>query len=376
MRDTVAIKKCTSYDQNQLENIIDEIFQLLGGIDRYIKPGMNVTIKANLVTKKAPDEAATTHPNVVYAVAKKVIEKGANVTICDSPGGLYSRKVLEGVYSVCGMNKLEELGTKLNYDTTFGQVNVDGELLKSVTTISPVMNADLVISIPKLKTHGMMVMTGAVKNYFGIIPGTLKAEYHAKMPEFDNFANALVDICLSVKNQLTIVDAVTGMEGAGPTAGVPRNIGCILAATNPFSLDVVNARVIGLDEKSVFTVNNSLRRGLANNIENIDIVGDDIEQFKILDFKIPMTSISSKWKTLNKLLKVINPKPSFNHKACISCGDCARNCPVKVISFKDKKPIPDLDKCIRCFCCQELCPVKAVSIKRPWYTKLIMPKEK
>ena len=373
----VVVKKCDSYNADEVEKVLKEVFGLLGGIERYIKPGMKVVIKPNLIMKKRPEDAATTHPAVVRAVAKLVVSLGASVVIAESPGGVYTKGFLEGIYIVCGYKELEKTGVVLNYDTSVVDIPVSsGKITKRLTVIKPIADADLVISVSKLKTHGMTIMTGAVKNYFGIIPGALKAEYHARMPKHDDFADMLVDIAGSVKNQINIVDGVIGMEGPGPTAGYPRKIGCILAGTNPYAVDVVCADIMGLRDEDVPTITSSYKRGLVSKDE-IEVIGDKVEDVRVKDFLVPgavKREASLRSRVLKLLTLFIRPKPVFIHSKCIGCQECVKNCPAKVIVMKNKRPCPDLRKCIRCFCCQELCPVKAVEISRPRIFKFFVPK--
>ena len=277
--DKVAVVKCESYDLNKVEKAIDDIFEYLGGIEKFIKPNMKVLIKPNLVMKKKPEDAATTHPLVVEAIAKKVLSLGAEVMIADSPGGFYNEKYLKSVYTVCGYKELtDRINVKLNYDTsTIERACEKGKVAKKFTLIKPVNDADFIINVPKLKTHGMMVFTGAVKNLFGLIPGALKAEYHLKMDNYKNFSDVLVDICECIKPGISIMDAIDAMEGAGPTAGSPRHLGLILASANPYALDVAAISVIGLKNTQVYTIVRASERNLTSKLEQVEILGQDIK---------------------------------------------------------------------------------------------------
>ncbi len=367
----VALIKCQSYDAGQVKDSVVNAFDCLGGINKFIRPGMKVLVKPNLVLPKKPGEAATTHPAVVQAICEEVISCGADAVIAESPGGLYNRSILRTVYSSCGYKKAaDRTGAKLNYDTsTYETAYNEGRIPRKFTFINPVQEADFIINVPKLKTHGMMLYTGAVKNLFGFIPGALKAEYHFKMNNAKVFSDLLVDICECVKPGLSIMDAVEAMEGEGPTAGQPKHVGLILAAENPHALDVVAAGLIGLRPENVFTLARALERGLTGRLEEIEICGENFSSSTVKGFKLPdvFRDITFfKGRLFSLISEHLKPRPVFLYDKCIGCMECAKHCPPKVIRIENRKPVPDLKKCIRCFCCQELCPKKAVDIRRSW----------
>ncbi len=368
----VAICKCGGYEAYVVKESVDRLFDLLGGVERFVYPGMKVLLKPNLVMAKKAEDGATTHPALVEAVAQKVKSAGGKAVIADSPGGPYIRQNLKAVYRATGMKQVaENTGCLLNYDLDICTVEgTESKFLKRINIMKPVADADLVINLPKLKTHGMMVYTGAVKNMFGVIPGVAKADYHFRMPDYNNFADAIIDIYLSAGPRLTIMDAVIGMEGDGPTGGDLRNMGFIMGSENAFNLDACALHIIDTDLETVPVMGQALKRGLlSDRFSDIDIDGDSIEKFVVKDFNIKGTGDLKNINLLSKgPLKIFMPlfksKPVFSPELCIGCGECAKNCPASIIKIKDKKPKADLSKCIRCYCCQELCPKKAVVIKR------------
>ncbi|QXM05592.1 DUF362 domain-containing protein [Crassaminicella indica] len=376
----VSLLECKDYEYSKLRACMKKAFEHLGGIEKYISKGETVLLKVNLLMKKRPEEATTTHPNFVKALAEELIEYGAKVIIGDSPGGPFNKKILKGIYKVCGYEDIvKDLPVVLNYNTNSVEISNDkGLILKKITAIEVLKEVDKVISVSKLKTHGMMMFTGAVKNMFGVVAGLEKAEYHVRMPNNVDFSNALVDICLASKPVLSLMDGIVGMEGAGPSAGDPRDVGVILASTSPYHLDIVATRIIGLEPIKVPTIERCIERGLCKgDFEDIKLIGDDIEKFILNDFAVPeIRSLDLLEGKLPKFLRdiingLLQPKPVFLHDQCIGCSDCAKNCPPKVIKMVHNKPIVNLDECIRCFCCQELCPVKAINIHRPLLMKLL-----
>jgi len=376
----VSIVKCNTYEQEDVNKSIKETLDNLGGIHNYVKEGDRVLIKANLLMGKRPEEAVTTHPSLVKALCREIITAGGYPVIADSPGGPFNKAVLRRVYRLTGMEQVaRETGALLNFDTGFEETShPEGEIIKRIKVIRCVLDADVVISFSKLKTHGMMLFTGAVKNLFGVIPGLIKAEYHFNMPDIIDFSNMLIDVCTFVKPHLSLIDGIVGMEGEGPSAGRTVNAGVLLASSNPFALDYLATILVGISPMEVPTICKAWERGLFNGgIQNIRISGQNIEGVKIKKFETPAIGNISflEGRLPEPIVKSINnrikPRPVFNNSVCTGCGDCSRNCPPGAITMEDGKPRVDLGKCIRCFCCQELCYHKAVGIYRPWILRII-----
>ncbi len=379
LKDAVSIVKCPDYDK--VEESVNLALEYIGGIERFVKKGDRVCIKPNYVLRKNPDDAATTHPAVLKAVVKKVLAAGGEVVVAESPGGVYSEGILKALYSTCGANDAV-LGTnaKLNYDTSFSEVSFpEGKTLKNFPIINPILDADVIISLPKLKTHSMTNYTGAVKNLFGVIPGTYKAELHFRLNEKKAFCSMLLDLCECVKPTLSIMDAVVAMEGEGPTAGQNRKVGLIMASANPYAMDLVCTNLIDYAPEEVETVMGAYKRGLfTKNISEVEILGEKLEPLVIKDFKkpdthfdllklLPLPSAVRAWIT-----DIAGSRPKINYDECIGCGECSRCCPPKAIVMEKNKPRIDKKACIKCFCCQELCPKKAVKIKRSFVNKVML----
>ena len=375
---TVSLVKCNEYDYDKIKEALMRTFDNIGGIGRFVLPGDKVLLKTNLLMKKTPEEATTTNPIFVQALADILISRGAEVVIGDSPGGPFMEGRMKNIYKSTGMEEAAaKSGASLNFNLASYYTEFDNAVLLNRVILTDMINdVDKIINLPKLKTHGFAVYTGAVKNLFGLIPGTIKAEYHVNMPEIDDFANALVDICEFVKPTLHIMDGIVGMEVAGPSAGSPREIGAILASENPDDLDKTSCEIIGRKVQDVPTLRKAAERGLSSNtIDDVEIAGDRIDEFRIDDYLMPPSSGGSfrsiPKPVINFLVKRLKSKPVFNHDICVGCGDCAENCPPKVIEMIDGKPIVDYTGCISCFCCQELCPVKAIDIKKPILARMI-----
>jgi len=379
----VSLVRCLTYETLEVEEAVRKCIEHLGGIKEYIKPGMKVLLKCNLLMRKRPEECVTTHPAVVQAMALLVKNAGATPIIADCPGGPYMEKMLKTVYKGCGMiEAAQHSNALLNYNTDTVDVFVpDAKIAKKITIATVVKEADAIISLPKLKTHGMCLFTGAVKNMFGIIPGMTKMEYHFRMNKIDDFSDMLIDVCSFANPVLSVMDAIMGMEGNGPSAGSPRAIGAIIAGCNPYAVDVAATDLVGIAPYRVATIAKAEERGLCSaSPEKIVYLGDHFKKPYISDFKLPDNARRG---LLSKILDVtgnsriskwlkpkVEPKPIIIHDRCIGCGDCERCCPPKAITMHSGKPEIDMEKCIKCYCCQELCPEKAVIIGRNWAFKI------
>lgn len=337
-----------------------------------------------MLTKKNPDEAVTTHPVVVEAAALGINGAGGQVILADSPGGPFTASALQRVYKGCGMTEVAaQSGVHLNFSVSEATMKVPaGGILAGITVMEVVTQAGGVISVSKLKTHGLTRFTGAVKNLFGTIPGLKKAEYHVSMPRIEDFSAMLVDVARAVAPRLHIMDAVVGMEGEGPSAGEPVHIGVLMASTCPFALDLAAAALVGIEAAEVPTIVEAIKRGYVDgDVSSVRLLGDPVPLPKVR-FRLPprardvdLLRAGSKGRLPGWLLRTTNtllrPCPGFSQEICLGCGECSRVCPPKAIRMENKKPHVDLERCIRCFCCQELCPHKAVEIKRPWLGRLL-----
>lgn len=382
--ESVSITQCENYDYEKVEEAVFECLNYLTEMKKVIKEGSRVLVKVNLLKKNLPEDAVTTHPAVAEAIVRYLQNMGCQVVLGDSPGGAFTQKRLQDIYRASGMLEVaEKTGCELNYDTSDVEVsNPKAEKLKRMQIIKIVEDVDFVVSAAKLKTHGMMTYTGAVKNLFGVIPGLTKAEYHLKLISIENFAKHLVDICQYVAPVFSVIDAVEGMEGDGPSAGEKRYVGLIMASENPHVLDVAASHLIGLSPTQVPTIQIAAARGLCSgDVKDMTVWGCQLEDLQIPPFKLPKSSDQDLFGDkvpdfLKKYLtNALRAKPVFDYNKCISCGECKRGCPAGIIDMSSGKPKPDLGKCISCFCCHELCPVKAVDIKRHWLNRKVFDKK-
>ncbi len=371
----VAVVRCKTYNVETVKPALEEAVNAVNGLD-FVKSGMKIIIKPNLVSFKKPDAAATTHPALLEALVEMLLARGADVTIGDSPGGPHSLLLLNRVYAATGMDRLEKLGAKLNRNMNEKTVDFpEGKVLKNFTYTEYLDEADAIIDFCKLKSHGMLGMSAAVKNLFGTIPGLKKPEVHYKFQNDAEFADMLVDLNEYFKPRLAICDAVVGMEGNGPTAGTPRQIGALIASKSTYYADVVGAELIGMNIDGLPTIQAAYERGFAPaSSKNLRVYGD-IRALTVDDFKAPPVrglSFMRKGNVLHFISKAaLEHKPTLKKRLCVGCGECARMCPAKAIEMKNKKPRINREKCIRCFCCQEFCPRAAMVAHRPLAAKVL-----
>lgn len=378
----VSLVKCESYEEPCVRTALVEALDAIGGLD-FVKTGMRIAIKTNLVSAMAPETAATTHPTMLGELVKLLFERGAGeVIVGDSPGGLYNAVFVNRVYKVTGMHELEALGAKLNDDFSQKEVEYpEGKVLRRFTYTAYLDKVDAIIDFCKLKTHGMMGMSGAAKNMFGCIPGIMKPEYHYRFPKHDDFARMIVDLDSFFKIKLCICDAVVAMEGNGPTMGTPRKVGAVLASASPHQLDLAAASLIGLTKADVPTLEAAFERGLIpSEVSELSIYGD-LRAVAVSDFKnIPAHSSVEFQKDSDRFFgklsrfftaSALRSKPVVTKASCVGCEVCLKICPAKAIMTKKGKPIIDRNACIRCFCCQEFCPKGAMKVKRTLIAKLL-----
>lgn len=378
----VSLVRCTDYEIDHMRQALPRLLEPLGGLS-WVTPGMKIVIKANLVSGKPPEDAVTTHPALLCVLTEMLKAKGAaSVVIGDSPGGVYNAAYLNRIYQKCGITAAEQYGAVLNQNFGITEVHFpEAAVAHDFKYTAYLDDADAVINCCKLKTHGMMGMTCAVKNMYGMVPGSVKSEYHYRYSDPMDFARMIIDLNRAKPARLHIVDAVVGMEGNGPTAGTPREIGCLLAGYDPYRLDMICAGIIGLPPACIPTVAAAQELGLCP-IQPDDIatsepwqsfIVPDFENIRNAEALAQQDGNVALWGRMkDRLMKVfMRSRPAVQKDECIGCAECGRICPAKVITMVNGKPHIDRKKCIRCFCCQEFCPVGAMKVRRTPIAKLL-----
>ena len=320
-----AFAACKSYDDTEVSAALQTAVDAAGGLD-WVTPGMRVALKLNLVSAMKPEQAATVHPAVVCALVRMLTARGAHVILGDSPGGLYTSAHLQRVYDATGLRAAEALGAELNEDFSVCTVSYPEALqARSFTMTAYLQQADAIIDVCKLKTHGMM--------------------------------------------------------GNGPTQGSARPIGCLIAAQSAHKLDLAACGLIGLMPSEVPTLSAAIRRGLCpDSAEKLTIFGEPAA-FAVPDYKTVPSQASVFFRSggtgpLSRLadsvkIHMFTPRPKLRARDCVGCKKCANICPAKAITMRRGKPRIDRKACIHCFCCQEFCPKGAMLVGRTALAKLL-----
>ena len=372
----VYIRYADSYELAPLVEKVRDIFTWSGMAQR-VTPACTILLKPNMLSRSAPEKAVTTHPAVVERVIICLKELGADpakITVADSSGGTVNAAVLRGNYRTCGFEDVcERQGAFLYVEQKGVTVKTDGVMVKEFELIEPAVECDIKISLAKFKTHVMTGMSGAVKNLFGTVPGLKKAEFHMRFPDRDNFSNMMVDLCETVRPDLTIIDGILGMEGDGPGGGNPRRFNVLLAGCDPYTVDLAICRMMDALPSSFPIMKAAIDRGLAAEVFDTGLLDGEVELCEpIPDFLRPKSYSVDFSDHLPAFLRwaapvvegFMVPRPKIDRSRCIGCGRCRDICPQKTITIKDKKASIDPSGCIRCFCCHEMCPVKAIKVKR------------
>lgn len=363
----VSIVRCKEYREEAVEKAVRDALKLTGGIDDLLKKGTDVLLKPNVLSAKPPERAVTTHPVFVKAVVKVFREMGFRVMVGDSSGGAIAgvsqtEKALKvsGIYDAV----LEAGGEVINFDKTGTlPVNINGT---TYHISKPVVEAPIVVSLPKFKTHSATLYTGAVKNMYGCIPGLKKAHYHRVFPNPNAFSSALGDIFQACRVDLAVMDGVIGMEGNGPAAGNPRRVGIVMASRDSVALDTVASYIMGFNPAKIPHIAECSKRALGvGRLNEITVIGEKPENVRPENFRLPSNELLTRLPSFlgRRVLRLLVARPRVNPRECTGCRVCVDNCPVKVIRMNRGYPEIDYRGCIECLCCHELCPKGAVELK-------------
>ena len=348
----VSIIKCDSYDS-------DIVYQaLVTACERADFPaveGKKVLIKPNILSDSPSEKAITTNPEILRAMIRYVKSKGAaTIVVGDSPAlhkpGLKPTK--SGLYQICEEEDVEWVSFLK------GSLKVKLPILGKKITLTDTLNdIDLLISLPKFKTHELMITTGALKNQFGLVPGFHKSPQHVKYPRRVDFAKLVCGIHTQSKAAFALMDAVVGMEGAGPGNGTPKKVGVLIASHDLLAVDIAQATIMGHNPMDIPVIKCGILNKISdtNKFEDMEYTDIDANDIIIKDYK--RIDPNKKNKTGDRV------KPTFIHEKCIRCRKCIDICPASALSMVDKKIVLNEDKCVMCYCCHEVCPAEAIEIR-------------
>jgi uncharacterized protein (DUF362 family)/Pyruvate/2-oxoacid:ferredoxin oxidoreductase delta subunit len=373
----VALLECKDYDEKILKSVIQDGLAKIGfDLGRF--QGLRVGLKPNLLTAAKPEKAVTTHPLFFKAVSEIVIENGGFpvLTECHGFGPFKSILNTTGYADV-----IKELGLEVGRMDEIAPLHYPkAKLIKRIEISKAFFDVDMIVNLPKFKTHGFTYISGAVKNLFGTIPGLRKARMHLRFPEAAEFSEWLLDLNGALlkgfdkpKKMIHVMDAVIGQEGEGPgPSGTPRRLNAVIIGEDPVAVDFVAAGVAGLDYKKIPTVTLGFKRDFAvSSPEEISVVGRSIRDLRVKDFHPTKSSVSSHflrgWLVSPAVKNIFIEKPWPDAEKCTLCYKCMAVCPAQAISKARQKanvPVYDYKKCIRCYCCIEFCPEAAISLKK------------
>ena len=380
----VALIRCDSYDQELVYQALKRGIELLGGIEQFVSPEEKILLKPNMLRSKKADSAVTTHPSVMEGMIR-ILEEAAcqKLYYGDSPGLGNPEKVAEetGLKAVADAHQVELLEFSKGETVAYPE----GKATKVFEIAQGVLETDALISLSKMKTHGLTRITGAVKNQLGCVYGLNKGASHARYPDIRQFARMLVDLNQMLAPRLYVMDGIIAMEGNGPASGTPVPMNVLLISQDPVAIDTVFAKLVDLDPDYVPLITAGAEMGLGEKEwAKIEILGDDPIKMINRNFNVERIPVknenasSGKLGQLSKIRGLITRKPVIIEERCIQCGICIASCPLpdKALRWKDsnkgKYPHYDYRKCIRCYCCQEMCPQKAITVKTPLLGKLFI----
>ena len=377
MKSKVALVRCNSYDISEVRQAVSRGLELIGGAGSFVNAGEHILLKVNLLVGEVPEKCVNTHPSVFRCVAEQFAASGAIVQYGDSPGfgTPHAAAKKSGIADVA-----EEMNIALaDFKDGREVFYEEGVQNKKFFIANGILDADGVISLPKLKTHALERFTGSIKNQFGCVVGMRKGEFHVKLPDATDFARMLVDLNNFVKPRLYIMDGIVAMEGNGPRGGTAKPMNVLLFSTDPVALDATASRLINLNPLYVPTTLLGAETGAGTFIEeDIEIIGDELKDFICKDFNVVRSPVKAIKKT--QMVSFLNnrlvAKPVIIPEKCTQCGTCVQSCPVegKAVNWQNGDhtiaPVYDYKKCIRCYCCQEMCPEGAIVLKDPVIIKV------
>ncbi len=372
----VSLLRQIGYDRAGVRTAIVRLLEPLGGMSAFVKPGQRVLLKLNLVRACAPGTPAFTHPEILYAVARLAQECGGIVCAGDSPGLGSARKVAKnaGLLPV-----IDELGIEL-VEFTPRDIFDESRKFKKLTLAAELLDADVVINLPRLKTHGQMMLTAAVKNLFGAVVGPRKYEWHYRAGENkDAFARMIYEICMTIRPHLHILDAIVSMDGLGPTSGQPNASGFLAAGTDPVAIDATIMRILGREPEELYTIRAAVEAADTAWRET-QTLGAAIHELRPSVWHWPQTQslalldipLLQKYPRLKRWFRKISAVfPYALPLKCVKCGACVKICPVQAIRLEEGQIRIRYDDCIRCYCCHELCPHDAIGMRGGWFARLL-----
>jgi len=377
MRSRVSVVRCPGYESPELFSSIVTALDLIGGIESVLKPGSKIFVKINhLPPGSAPERAIITHPLFAREVLRLL--KDLNMTISVGDDIMFEG---EDGYAVSGYREMcREMGIRLLNLKSEGFREVScpgGQAVSSVFISAAALDADGVIDLAKLKTHAFTAFTGAVKNMFGIIPRGLRLKMHSRFHRNEAFSQMLVDVFSCLPPTLTLMDAITAMEGFGPSGGSPRSVGLVLAGRDAVAVDAVAQAIIGFGPDDILTTRYAARRNLGTaRLDSIDVAGERLGDVRVEGFKKAAFQVALLERKLPaSLYAFVSGQliliPEVAGDRCNGCQECFRVCPVNAVRMEDGTARILKRQCIHCLCCHEVCRSNAIKLRQRPFGRLV-----
>jgi len=375
---TVSLIRCPNYEREKVYQAVERALSLIRA-EEILKPGYKVFLKINLLSAAPPEKAITTHPEVVGALIRYFRRRKCEVWVGDAcstgdMGGEFASRV--DPFKITGIRDVVERegGVIRNFNTEgYKKLQAENLPLKEIYVAKPILEADIVVSVPKMKTHELTFITGAVKNFFGCIPARERNILHRE-GDTVKFSKHVLELFRISPCHLSLMDGIVGMEGEGPARGNPKDIGVVLASKNAHALDTIAALIMNFPPQDIPALKTAQEAGEID-FQNIEVLGENLEDCILYDFEKPSTYRSA-WK--RRMIKILAPLgvpflntyPAVKKELCEKCGLCKKRCPVSAITLSPY-PVVDYKKCIRCFTCIEICPTAAFYPLRTRFTRLL-----
>ena len=364
----MSIVRAHDYDYAEIYAAMEKGIELIGGLAKIVPPGSKVFVKINHLSPPSPAERGiVTHPVFVEAVLDLLKKVGADITVGDDIQSAGDGFQVSGFRQMCEGTGVRLINLR---ETGFVETVCNGHFLEKVYLSKTVVDADVIINLPKLKTHSLCIFTGGVKNLYGTIPISLRRKFHAEYIRNENFSQAVTDIFSVTRPQLTIMDGIIAMEGEGPAGGNLRKLGVILTSQDAVAVDAVATKIIGFNPLDIYTTRYSSERGLGvGNLQDIEVIGERVNSVTVLDFKPPSSAMNTLTKIVPQklpgfILRQFSTKPSVIERLCSGCSECKKICPVGAVSVNSETAKIDYNICIQCMCCHEVCRFDAIVPKR------------
>lgn len=375
MKSAVAVLRCSDYEYSKVKEAVYSTINMVGGTKSlHISGGDRVLLKVNLLAARKPEDAVTTHPTVAKALTEYFQDAGAEVVLGDSSaaGPIETRKALK----VAGIEQVakETKAKAVNFEAEgFAKIPApEGSMrLNEIYVAKPVLDAQMVVTVPKLKNHNLTKFTGALKNLFGTVPTATRMNLHA-LGNIRRFSQGIVDIFSAVKPGLAIMDGVVGMDGNGPSFGTIRKTGIIAASRDSVALDAVCSSMVGYKENEILTTFEASNRGLGNGrLRDIQLMGTEARELYLSWDKVktmPLDMVPSR--LFRMMIGLVYTRPKLIKANCTRCATCASHCPAHAIRLSPY-PVLDYNKCLKCFTCNEICPNGAYELRKSFLARIL-----